>query len=293
MDLCNMDIRDACRACCARCAACFRKPPPSSQVAISKRDIVVVNPHTSVPPAAGVGAARDPRCVYVALYDYAARTEDDLSFGAGDTLEVQDRSAGDWWVATALSGVSTGRGGYIPSNYVAPVESTDAELWYFSDIKRLEAEKLLLNGGNQHGAFLIRNCESQKGELSLSVLAHEKVKHYRLRRGENGHYNVSRNRTFKTLKELVNHYSQQEDGLCCRLMEPCKRLEAPQTPGLSYLDQWEIPRSSLKLLKRLGAGQFGEVFEGLWNNTTPVAVKTLKPGKQAKLKGTFHHCSIF
>ena len=60
-------------------------------------------------------------------------------------------------------------------------------------------------------------------------------------------------------------------------------MEAPQTHGLSYQDPWEISRSSLKLLKRLGAGQFGEVYEGLWNNTTPVAVKTLKPGKQAKL----------
>ena len=60
-------------------------------------------------------------------------------------------------------------------------------------------------------------------------------------------------------------------------------MEAPQTFGLSYQDQWEIPRSSLRLLRRLGAGQFGEVYEGLWNKTTPVAVKTLKPGEQAKL----------
>lgn len=28
----------------------------------------------------------------------------------------------------------------------------------------------------------------------------------------------------------------------------------------------------------MGQGQFGEVWEGLWNNTTPVAIKTLKPG---------------
>lgn len=28
----------------------------------------------------------------------------------------------------------------------------------------------------------------------------------------------------------------------------------------------------------MGHGQFGEVWEGLWNNTTPVAIKTLKPG---------------
>jgi fyn-related kinase len=44
------------------------------------------------------------------------------------------------------------------------------------------------------------------------------------------------------------------------------------------VDQWEIDRNSIQLLKRLGSGQFGEVWEGLWNNTTPVAVKTLKPG---------------
>lgn len=58
------------------------------------------------------------------------------------------------------------------------------------------------------------------------------------------------------------------------------QMEVPQTHGLSYntVDQWEIERKSIKLLRKLGAGQFGEVFEGLWNDTTPVAVKTLKPG---------------
>lgn len=58
------------------------------------------------------------------------------------------------------------------------------------------------------------------------------------------------------------------------------QMEAPQTHGLSYntVDQWEIDRSSIKLLTKLGAGQFGEVYEGLWNDTTAVAVKTLKPG---------------
>lgn len=60
------------------------------------------------------------------------------------------------------------------------------------------------------------------------------------------------------------------------------QMEAPQTYGLSYntVDQWEIDRKSIKLLRKLGAGQFGEVFEGLWNDTTPVAVKTLKPGME-------------
>lgn len=59
------------------------------------------------------------------------------------------------------------------------------------------------------------------------------------------------------------------------------QIEKPQTIGLSYntKDQWEIPKSSLKLLRNIGHGQFGEVWEGLWNSTTPVAIKTLKPGQ--------------
>lgn len=59
-----------------------------------------------------------------------------------------------------------------------------------------------------------------------------------------------------------------------------KQIQVPTPFDLSYktVDQWEIDRNSVQLLKRLGSGQFGEVWEGLWNNTTPVAVKTLKPG---------------
>lgn len=53
------------------------------------------------------------------------------------------------------------------------------------------------------------------------------------------------------------------------------------TAGLSHStrDQWEIDRSSLKFVRGLGNGQFGEVWEGLWNNTTPVAIKSLKQGE--------------
>ena len=60
------------------------------------------------------------------------------------------------------------------------------------------------------------------------------------------------------------------------------QIEKPVTAGLSHAtrDQWEIDRQSLKFVRALGNGQFGEVWEGLWNNTTPVAIKSLKQGKQ-------------
>ena len=58
------------------------------------------------------------------------------------------------------------------------------------------------------------------------------------------------------------------------------QIEKPVTADLSHntRDQWEIDRTSLKFVRKLGHGQFGEVWEGLWNNTTPVAIKTLKTG---------------
>ena len=66
---------------------------------------------------------------------------------------------------------------------------------------------------------------------------------------------------------------------------PPPQIEKPATDGLSHntRDHWEIDRTSLKFIRKLGHGQFGEVWEGLWNNTTPVAIKTLKTGATNKL----------
>jgi len=63
-------------------------------------------------------------------------------------------------------------------------------------------------------------------------------------------------------------------------MYVCLQTARPETADLSYKtrDQWEISKSSIQLRRKIGHGQFGEVYEGLWNGTTPVAVKTLKPG---------------
>jgi len=58
-------------------------------------------------------------------------------------------------------------------------------------------------------------------------------------------------------------------------------------PLFPYRDEWEIDRSTLQFEKKLGAGNFGEVWSGLWNESTPVAIKTLKTGK--KLTHTHVH----
>ncbi|GAU99269.1 hypothetical protein RvY_10295 [Ramazzottius varieornatus] len=215
--------------------------------------------------------------VYVALYDYDARTDEDLSFRKGDQLDILNDTQGDWWFARSRASREEG---YIPSNYVARLRSIEAEPWYFGKIKRVEAERKLLLPENDHGAFLVRDSESRRNDFSLSVRDAETVKHYRIRQLDNGGFFIARRTTFQTLQELVEHYSSEADGLCVNLKKPCAQVERPTTAGLSHntTDQWEINRESLKFVRKLGHGQFGEVWEGLWNNTTPVAIKTLKPG---------------
>ena len=67
----------------------------------------------------------EPDClIYVALYDYEARTNEDLSFKKGERMEITNNTDGGWWQAKSLS---SGRDGYIPSNYVAPITSLQTE----------------------------------------------------------------------------------------------------------------------------------------------------------------------
>ncbi|XP_077991483.1 tyrosine-protein kinase Src42A-like [Glandiceps talaboti] len=217
------------------------------------------------------------RKVFVALFDYEARTNEDLSFRKGEQLDVLNDSIGDWWLARSRT---SQREGYVPSNYVAKLQTLDAEPWYFGKITRVEAEKKLLLPQNDHGTFLIRDSESRRGEYSLSVRDGDTVKHYRIRQLDEGGYFIARRCTFRTLGEMVQHYTRDADGLCVNLRKPCIMLEKPQTAGLSYntVDQWEIPRESLQKIRKLGSGQFGDVYEGTWNSTTAVAIKQLKPG---------------
>ena len=95
---------------------------------------IPVNPLISVAdPIGGVGSREQgrngpmppiPAKIFVALYDYDARTDEDLSFREGEHLEILNDTQGDWWVARSKA---TKQEGYIPSNHVAKLKSIEAE----------------------------------------------------------------------------------------------------------------------------------------------------------------------
>lgn len=76
----------------------------------------------------GASEADVPNRIFVALYDYDARTDEDLSFRKGEHLEILNDTQGDWWLARSKK---TKQEGYIPSNYVARLQSIEAEPWVF------------------------------------------------------------------------------------------------------------------------------------------------------------------
>ena len=144
--------------------------------------------------------------------------------------------------------------------------------WFFSQIiKREDAEKQLKLPFNSYGSYLVRKSENTTSGYALSVRDRDNFAHYKISQLENGEFFIIPRSRFKTLQDLVIYYQQQADGLCVNLKKPCVN------PTDISRDEWQIDKSDVRFVKKLTPGEFTEVWEGVWNNTTPVAVKILKP----------------
>ncbi|XP_041107005.1 tyrosine-protein kinase SRK3 isoform X2 [Polyodon spathula] len=196
----------------------------------------------------------------VSLYDYTARTAEDLSIQKGDRLEILKEEE-DWIYVRKQVEEGKEEEGYVPRSFIRLVGSIEAEPWYFEHItKRMDAKRCLLRVENGEGAFLVWKSEEQR------------------------HYYLSERKQFISVSQLVKYYTQHEDGLCTQLDKPCVKLDLPSIHTLSHFtaDQWEVERSTLKKVKWLDSGEFGNVWEGIWNNTTDVAIKEVNVSSQFK-----------
>ena len=130
---------------------------------------------------------------------------------------------------------------------------------------------------NGYGSYLVRDSQTTPGDYTLSVRDRVRIWSYRIKRS-NGTFSITKCVTFETIQGLVAYYQRQRDGLHVDLIRPCVK-ESSQTIGHSEHANkaWEIDRSEIKIIKKLMDGEFSEVWEGLWNKTTLVAVKIFKP----------------
>nr|XP_010952638.1 tyrosine-protein kinase Srms [Camelus bactrianus] len=212
------------------------------------------------PPAAEPCSPPAPAQLFRALCDFRAQSAEELSVGRGDRLYAL-REQGGYIFARRLS--RPPRTGLVPITCVTRVtpEAFSDQPWYFSGISRAEAQQLLLSPGNAPGAFLVRPSESSHGDFSLSGTAS-------LPRGPapsscqaDASLYLQKGQLFPSLEELLAYYKVH-----WQLIQPC----VPQ-------DKWERPRSEFTLQRKLGEGYFGEVWEGLWLGSVPVAIKVIKP----------------
>ncbi|XP_040297934.1 tyrosine-protein kinase ABL1 isoform X1 [Bufo bufo] len=213
----------------------------------------------------------DPN-LFVALYDFVASGDNTLSITKGEKLRVLGYNHnGEWCEARTKNGQ-----GWVPSNYITPVNSPEKHSWYHGPVSRNAAEYLLSSGIN--GSFLVRESESSPGQRSISLRYEGRVYHYRINTASDGKLYVSSDSRFNTLAELVHHHSTVSDGLITTLHYPAPKRNKPTIYGVSpNYDKWEIERTDITMKHKLGGGQYGEVYEGVWKKyNLTVAVKTLK-----------------
>ena len=137
--------------------------------------------------------------------------------------------------------------------------------WFFDNITHSDAEKLLLMKGNDTGTFLVRESDSPSAHYELLVRDGSVVKHYLV------------SKEHATAVDDLQCYARDADGLqlCTQLTTPCPM----RTPN----DDWEIEHRSIVLKDKLADGKFSEIWEGMWNGMTSVAVKKPKPGTMTVL----------
>uniref|UniRef100_G3PAC1 Tyrosine-protein kinase n=1 Tax=Gasterosteus aculeatus TaxID=69293 RepID=G3PAC1_GASAC len=219
-----------------------------------------------------LGAAESDPNLFVALYDFVASGDNTLSITKGEKLRVLGYNQnGEWSEVRSKNGQ-----GWVPSNYITPVNSLEKHSWYHGPVSRSAAEYLLSSLIN--GSFLVRESESSPGQLSISLRYEGRVYHYRINTSSDGKVYVTSESRFATLAELVHHHSTVADGLVTTLHYPAPKCNKPTVYGVSPIhDKWEMERTDITMKHKLGGGQYGEVYVGVWKKyNLTVAVKTLK-----------------
>ncbi|KAL8616978.1 hypothetical protein ACOMHN_041896 [Nucella lapillus] len=176
-----------------------------------------------------------------ALYPFDATEEDELSFRRDDIIKIKNVEDQNWFYAEKC-----GRKGYIPSTYIQ-MEKHD---WYKGKMSRTEAEALLMRsddtGRNVYpdGAFVVRDCESDKNQFSLSVKHGTCTQHFKILSNADGNYYLWPNKTFPSVNKLIEHHRTVSVAREPHVTILLKDLEEAKPAGKMYEALYDFTRES-------------------------------------------------
>eukprot|EP00051_Salpingoeca_urceolata_P002068 m.46776 g.46776 ORF g.46776 m.46776 type:complete len:294 (+) comp11881_c0_seq1:153-1034(+) len=122
---------------------------------------------------------------------------------------------------TAASGSIGSAFGTLWNSVVRPVISlfSERKVHVFPELKRNEVQRQLAAVGSEDGLYLISRSLNFPGDYELAVCHGQRVHHYLVRHLPDASYGIEDGIRFSSLEDLVEHYSEGPDGLCCRLRD--------------------------------------------------------------------------
>ena len=162
--------------------------------------------------------------------------------------------------------------------------------WFFGEMTRQEAEDLLSDNANPDGSFLVRTSGSSgKNVISIKYFDFEqsddfRCAHYDVKTG-GGHLwlggSGGSQRKFCLLTDLVMFcMGGKLEGLKTKLTNICLIPNPHSDPYFEFYsqdhDSLRVPFAEITLGRKLGHGQFGDVYKGTFRVNLDVAIKQLK-----------------